>query len=161
MGPIATDCHLIKLPAGLPPDASLKLRMTQGLWRIDYLALGSIVDKVEPLTIQPGRVTRGDVSDPGSLALLTDTTQYLITYPGDEYLIHFKLPDSKKYDFFLQTKGYYLEWMRDEWLAEQDLRKAQLMFAFPGLYMRKAAKDFKKTEAAMENIFWGSRYVKN
>ena len=33
------------------------------------------------------------------------------------------------------------------------------MFAFPGLFMRKAAKEFKKTEAEMEDHFWGSRYV--
>lgn len=161
MGPIATDSHLVKLPAGLPPNATLKIRMTQGLWRIDYLALGNMVEKVCPITIHPDLVTRENNTDPESLALLSDTTNYLITYPGDEYMINFTLPDNGKYDFFLQTKGYYLEWMRDEWLAEQDLRKARFMFAFPGLYMRKAAKDFKKTEAAMENHFWGSRYVKN
>jgi hypothetical protein len=93
--------------------------------------------------------------------LLNDTASYLITYPGDSYLVNYKLPDNRKYQFFLESKGYYLEWMRDEWLQEQNLRKAQFMFAFPGLYMRKAAKEFKKTESEMEDRFWGSRYVQN
>jgi hypothetical protein len=85
----------------------------------------------------------------------------LNTYPGDTYLKNYKLPDNSDYEFFLDTKGYYLEWMREEWIAEQNIRKAKLMFAFPGLYMRKAAKPFKKSEAEMEDRFWGSRYVKN
>ncbi len=76
-------------------------------------------------------------------------------------MINYKLPGNGNYEYFLDSKGYYLEWMRDEWLAEQDLNKARFMFAFPGLFMRKAAKPFKKTESEMEDLFWKSRYVKN
>jgi hypothetical protein len=161
MGPIAADVHLIKLPGNIPRNATLKLRMTQGLWRIDYLALGKITAKVTPQLIQPDSVIKDEEENTEALNLLNDTTKTLITYPGDTYLINYKLPDSRAYDIFLQTKGYYLEWMRDEWLEEQNLRKAQFMFAFPGLYMRKAAKEFKKTESEMEDLFWGSRYVQN
>jgi len=45
MGPIASDLHMIKLPPDIPGNSILKLRMTQGLWRIDYLALGEIISK--------------------------------------------------------------------------------------------------------------------
>ena len=51
--------------------------------------------------------------------------------------------------------------MRDEWLAEQDITKAKLMFMFPGRFLRKAAKDYKKAEPELEKTFWGSRYVQN
>jgi hypothetical protein len=161
MGPIASDVHLIKLPAGIPRNATIKLKMTQGLWRIDYLALGKLNEKVLPLEILPASVVENDEENPVALNLLNDTTKTLITYPGDSYLLNYKLPDTGDFDFFLHTKGWYLEWIRDEWLKEQNLRKAQILFAFPGLYMRKAAKPFKKTESEMEDRFWGSRYVKN
>jgi len=161
MGPIAADVHLIKLPVSIPRNATLKLRMTQGLWRVDYLAMGKISAKVSPQLIYPHSVIKDDEENMVALNLLNDTTKTLITYPGDTYLINYKLPDNSDYEFFLDTKGYYLEWMREEWIAEQNIRKAKLMFAFPGLYMRKAAKPFKKSEAEMEDRFWGSRYVKN
>jgi hypothetical protein len=161
MGPIATDVHLIKLPSDIPANATFKLRMTKGLWRIDYLALTEVLSTVTPLTIQPNEIERDGKSDIEALRLLNDTTSYFITWPGDVYLLNYKLPGKSSYEFFLQTKGYYLEWMRDEWLAEQDIKKARFMFAFPGLYMRKAAVEFKKSEADMENVFWGSRYVQN
>ena len=161
MGPIATDVHLIKLPQDIPANATLKLKMTQGLWRIDYLALTEVLNPVSPVTIQPHEVIKDGKSDDEALRLLNDTTSYFITWPGDAYLLNYKLPGESSYELFLQTKGYYLEWMRDEWLAEQDVKKARFMFAFPGLYMRKAAGEFKKSEAEMENVFWGSRYVQN
>jgi len=50
--------------------------------------------------------------------------------------------------------------MREEWLAEENLRKAAFAFQFPGLFMRKAAPEFKKAEPLMEKIFWESRYVR-
>ena len=161
MGPIASDFHLVKLPENIPARATFKLKMTQGLWRIDHMALGTIGEKASPLVIQPSRISKNGTEDQEALALLSDTSQYLITYPGDSYLIDYRLPENKDYEFFLQSKGYYLEWMRDEWLAEQDLKKARLMFAFPGLFMRKTAKEYKKSEAEMEEQFWGSRYVQN
>lgn len=161
MGPIASDLHLVKLPEGMPENTEFKLKMTQGLWRIDYLAMGEIVSNESPVVIQPEFILKDETRNEESLKLLTDTAEYLVTYPGDSYLLQYPLPDSAKYEFFLDSKGYYLEWMRDEWLAEQDLKKARLMFAFPGWFMRKAAKPFKETEAEMEDKFWGSRYVQN
>lgn len=143
----------------IPGNSILKLRMTQGLWRIDYLALGEIISKETLVTIHPESIIRAGKNDNDALILLNDTTQYLVTYPGDNYFLNYKLPSKNKYEYFLNSKGYYLEWMRDEWLAEQDLQKLRFMFAFPGSFMRKTAKDFKKIESSMEENFWGSRYV--
>ena len=159
MGPIATDVHLIKLPADIPAQTTFKLRMTQGLWRIDYLALGEIISEATPTMIQPEMMLKEDAVDMQALKLLNDTSAYLVTNPGECYYLYYSLPDSSNYELFLQTKGYYLEWMREEWLAEQNLFKSWFMFAHPGLFMRSAAKAYKKAEPEMENRFWGSRYV--
>jgi hypothetical protein len=161
MGPIAADVHLVKLPHDIPDKASFKLKMTRGLWRIDYLSLAVTGEKAEPIVLHPETVRRNEVADSASLQLLNDTTRYLVTFPGDTYYLKYNLPEDRDYELFLNSKGYYLEWMRDEWLAEENLLKARLMFAFPGMFMRRTAKAFKKSEAEMEDIFWGSRYVQN
>jgi hypothetical protein len=66
----------------------------------------------------------------------------------------------QKYELFLETKGYYLEWHREEWRSEADLKKARRMFGFPRRFMQDVAGDFKTIEQNMEQHFWNSRYVK-
>jgi hypothetical protein len=160
MGPIASDIHLVKLPPLNQETVTLKLRMTKGLWRIDYLALASLVGEEMPIRIGPEQVWSNDTLCPNVLQLLHDKQEPLVTLPGDRYQIQYRLPGDCQYQLFLETKGYYLEWMRDDWLREEDLKKAALALYFPGLFMRKAAPAFKAAEPKMEEIFWNSRYVR-
>ncbi len=158
MGPIATDLHLIELPQMLTGTINIKLKMTKGLWRMDYISLASVRKIDEPCRIKPFNILRNNIEDKDVFQILSDTIRYLVTFPGDNYILNYKLDNNKNYEFFLETKGYYLEWMRDEWLKEEDLSKVRFLFAFPGLYMRKSAKEFKKIEPSMEESFWNSRY---
>lgn len=159
-GPLASDVHLIKLPGTSEKEVRLKLRLTKGLWRINYLALASLDEKIEPVLVEPSLVIsqlKGDTSDP----LIINPENPLVTLPGDEYDIYYRLPEgSDNYEIYLKTKGYYLEWMRDTWIEEENLKRAALLFNFPGLFMRIAADDFKKAEPSMEESFWNSRYVR-
>jgi len=82
-----------------------------------------------------------------------------VTYPGDEYKIKYLLPFTNA-ELFLDSKGYYLEWIRDEWAKEQNFKKLNLMFNKPAKYLRSVSKDYKKLEPLMEKTFWQSRYVK-
>jgi hypothetical protein len=161
MGPIATDVHLIELPKTGTTTLKVKLRLTKGLWRIDYLALAKLEQNVEPIKIKPSLVIRENSIENNLESQLTDTLKPLITLPGDVYNLRYVFPDiSKNYEVFLCSKGYYIEWMRETWLAEENLKRASLMFGFPKLFMRMAAVDFKKIEPTMEDNFWRSRYVK-
>lgn len=162
MGPIASDVHLVPLPIQSAGHVKMRLKMTRGLWRIDYLGLAGMSERVEPVCIKPSYVTTNDSINPGVLTQLCDTIEPLITLPGDSHVLHYTLPESSgDYEIFLKSKGYYLEWMRDEWMAEKNLKKAYLMFGFPKLYLRLIAKKFKLVEPGMEESFWRSRYVKN
>jgi hypothetical protein len=161
-GPIASDVHFIRLPVSGQSSLKVKLGMTKGLWRIDYLALGKIGQSIEPVRIKP-YIANLETSYCYSsvVPLLSDTLQPLITLPGDSYNLMYCLPaDSEEFELFLCSKGYYIEWMREPWLKEENLTKASLLFGFPRLFMRMAAKDFKLTESTMEENFWNSRYVK-
>jgi hypothetical protein len=48
---------------------------------------------------------------------------YLITRPGESVQLGFDVGESKlARTFFLASEGYYMEWMRSEWLAEEHRR---------------------------------------
>lgn len=160
-GPLATDVRVVLLD-GLPAGARhLRLRLTRGNWRVDYLALARLERRVRPSVLDPVRVTKGGAEDTGALELLRDTTRALVTFPGDEFTLEYELPEQfADYELFLQSRGYYLEWMRAEWLAEENPARAASMFMNPTRAMRDLAPAFKKQEASMEQAFWTSRYVR-
>ena len=111
MGPLATDVVVVPLPA----DATgrVRLRLARGHWRIDYLASARLGARVEPLGIEPRSVTGARTFQPAQGPLTT--------LPGDVYTYSFRLPnDAGRYELFLESQGYYLEWMRDEWLSEEN-----------------------------------------
>ena len=83
------------------------------------------------------------------------------TSPGDAYVLSYELPaDFEHLELFLDSRGYYLEWMRDEWVAQEDPVHALRFFADPRAALREMAPEFKRTEASLETQFWGSRYVR-
>lgn len=157
-GPIASDVIMVPLPEVEGKDVKLRLKMAKGLWRINYLALAKLGGQVEPLRIQPYEIHGKDGIDERALQKLLDTTEALITMPGDVYTLKYYLPEGD-YELFLESKGYYLEWMRDEWIAEQDLKKAMMIYLRPSAFLRSMAPHYKKAEPQMEEIFWNSRYV--
>ncbi len=157
-GPIATDFTLIPLPKVQGDTIKVKLRMAKGLWRIDYLAMTSLKHEVVPQIIPPAKAEtiRGQEADP--LSKLLDDKQYLVTYPGEAYRLSYELPTAAC-ELFLDSKGYYLEWMREEWEKEQSMRKLNFMLKKPAAYLNRAAETYKKLEPTMEQTFWNSRYV--
>jgi len=92
---------------------------------------------------------------------LTSRSQPLVTLPGDEYLLDYHLPaDPASLELFVETRGYYLEWMRREWLADQSATVFRGLLLDPAGALTRLAPAYKNQEAAMEAAFWASRYVK-
>ena len=160
-GPIAADVKLVLFPSMCHSDSlTVRLRMTKGLWRIDQVELATIVDKVKPIRIKPTKVFYKGFEDQKVLKQLLDENQVLVSLPGDEYQIYYDLPNNyHDYCYLIESQGYYLEWIRDEWVAEEDPFRIQQMFINPNQYLKDLAPQFKKIEAEMEESFWGSRYV--
>lgn len=96
-----------------------------------------------------------------ALAHLLTEHDYLVTYPRDVYSLQYTIPPGKEFEFFIESEGYYLEWMREEWLPSQDLKAARAIFRSPHRYLKSMAPAYKRQEPEMENIFWNSRYTKN
>lgn len=160
-GPLASDTRVVPLPRSAAP-LRVRLRMTRGLWRLEQAVLAELGPAIETQRIAPSVVHRDGERDDDALDALLDADATLVTMPGDAYDIGYRLPpDHGNYEVFLESRGYYLEWMREEWLAEEDPLMALRMVADPAGMLRLLAPAYKRGEADMEETFWGSRYVRH
>jgi hypothetical protein len=160
-GPLAADTKVVPLPPTGGRPLRVRLRLTRGLWRIDYLALARLGEPLVPLRIPPASVERDGRTDPAARQALTDSARSLVTLPGDAYDLVYRLPEHpERYELFLESRGYYLEWMREEWLAEENLLRAAQLVLDPAGALRDLAPAYKEREPDMERLFWNSRYVR-
>ena len=161
-GPIATDIKAIPFDKEAGNSTlNVRLKMTKGLWRIDFIALADLIGEVNPISIFPSEsFPKYTLDNCDVTRVLTNNDSVLVTYPGDKYFLHYKLPkDFENYELFLESRGYYLEWMREEWLAEENSSKVYQMFFNSKQFFKDLALQFKKVEAEMEETFWSSKYV--
>lgn len=158
-GPIAINRQLIPFKNSLSSSkVKIKLVLNKGLWRIDYVALTNIKEKVTPLEFYPASILNKGKPDYTALNDIKSPDKYLISMPGSEYKFIFTFPDAKSdYELFLYSKGYYLEWMREHWIKDKDLFKLKLMVDHPKKYLREEARNYKKYESTMEQEFWNSK----
>lgn len=170
IGPLARETQIVPLEAlrrdrgerGPPPgDVRVRLRLTRGNWRIDALALAEVAPAAEPVPVPVAHVLREGAPDDGARARLLDPAAYLVTRPGDAYLLRFEPPAALgDAELFLESRGYYLEWMRESWLAEEDLDAAMRLLAHPRDALRRLAPAYKRIEPEIEAIFWASRVAR-
>jgi hypothetical protein len=161
-GPLAPDTKVVPLPRSDRQQIRIRLQLTRGLWRIDYLALAHLGEPLQPVRVLPARVERGGRDDSAAWRALVDTGKTLVTLPGDAYDLIYRLPPHpEQYELFLESRGYYLEWMRREWLAEENLGLAAQILLDPAGAVRTLAPAFKRHEPELERLFWNSRYVRH
>ncbi len=159
-GPIATDTRMILMPELERTSPKIKLRMTKGLWRLDYISLAELDEEVDPIRLKPEMVFRGDEIDNEARKRLIEPDKLLVTMPGDEFILVYELPtEYQQYELFLESQGYYLEWMRSSWIQEENLHKTITMFKHPEKFLKDVAPEYKKVERQMEDVFWRSKYV--
>jgi len=158
-GPVAINKQLISLRLESSQEpVKFKMVLNKGLWRLDYVTLTELKEKVNPVTISPVNITNKGKIDQLALSEINDPDAYLVSMPGSEYNFQFILPEKNiRYELFLLSQGYYLEWMRSHWLKDKNLMKLRKMIEYPADYLREEAKAYKLYESDMEAQFWGSR----
>jgi hypothetical protein len=160
VGPIAEDVRVVPLPPLPPGVRQLRLRLTKGLWRIDYVAVAALDGPVQPARLRPLRARKDGHDDVAVSRAMRERTAPLTTMVGDRWDFEYELPpDFRNQELFLETRGYYLEWLRDAWVAEEDAARASGMLNDPRRTFRDLAPAFKRLEGSMEQTFWSSRYV--
>ncbi|HEX2975411.1 MAG TPA: hypothetical protein VHO68_05700 [Bacteroidales bacterium] len=160
-GPLATDFHIIPIKEILEKNTKIRLRMTKGYWRIDYAALASVTKTEKVSRVEPMEVLRDGKTDENARAMLCDSSRTLVTLPGDTYELRYRIPTmAKNYELFIESRGYYLEWIRKEWMKEENPSKLAEILLNPKEALKRLAPEFKKVEPKMESAFWRSRYAK-
>jgi hypothetical protein len=158
-GPIASDVQVLPFEAAGQGPLRVRLRHAKGHWRIDQVALAQLGAPVTPRRLRPTAVESEGQPDPRARALLERDDRHLITFPGDTYQISFTLPEAtSELELFLESEGYYYEWMREEWLAEENAEMASLVLFDPAEALRRMAGSFKRRESGLEQAFWVSRF---
>ncbi len=164
VGPLARETVMIRLPAisrGLHRKAPLHVRliMTRGNVRLDRVGLVRIEKEVTPTRLLPERVLRAGQPDREALSRLLDPNRYLVTYPGDEYTVTYPDPHCSSCEWFVESRGYYYEWMREVWLPEQDTAQLARLLVTPDQALKSLAPAYKTIEPEIDRIFWQSRIV--
>lgn len=156
VGPIAREVQLVPFPAIPEGDVRVRLIASKGSWRIDQVALAELGPAVEPLVVPVAAVHRDGVGDLDALAALRDPNGTLVTYPEDAYDLTFDLPPGD-WELFLRSRGWYVEWIREQWLPEQDPTQVAAVIADPPGALRRLAPEYKRIEDDVERVFWESR----
>lgn len=158
-GPIAWKEVGVRVP--VPDSGPLRVRLSfmADDWRIDRVSLGI------PAEIEPSReislhrvIASTGQEDAAALSHLSGADEdYLITYPGTSAILEF-LPSSptpgRTTTYLLATKGYYIEWMRPEWIRRA--QEGNPFRAGPGAVERLMATWIEK-KASIEEAFFGSK----
>jgi len=139
----------------------VKLLLNKGLWRIDYLAIADIVDYPDPVKLYPNYIRYTGADNPGLVgSLLDDDERYVVSFPGDVYEMGFLLPAEKNsYELFLLAKGYYLEWIREDWLKGKDIGRLRKIAMDDKKAWEELSLEYKLNESGMEEVFWDSKLI--
>jgi hypothetical protein len=173
-GPIAHETQAIVIPANVVPatvipagtragsDEPVRVRLvlTRGRWKLDAISLGESLGRLEAVTLAPDSLSHSEgttqVADPEGLATLIDPDARLLSYPGDVWTLGYTLPDGPQ-TVFLRAEGFYWEWPREDWLAEQSAIEAARFFADPRQTLRRLAPVYSAMEGELEPVFWQTR----
>ena len=120
-GPIAWNELAILLPASKGDKVKVRLSFIADNWRIDRVALatGARSGKTRNIPVSEVRSAAGLDHKEAQSNLRAADESYVITKPGEYLRLHFDLgPDRSDMQrtWFLAAEGYYIEWMRKEWL---------------------------------------------
>jgi hypothetical protein len=163
VGPIARATQVVPL-ALARGDAPVEVRLTMARahFRIDAVRLGARLAHDLPAVEVPAEVEDAGERDPRRVEQeVRGAGPYLVTLPGDEIRFRFHVPEARgSAAYFLESRGFYHEWMRPSWLREEDLPLAQRYLADPPAALRELAPLYRTLEPTMETIFQNSRFAR-
>lgn len=158
-GPIVCDTHI--LPVNKKGKVSkVKITMTKGLWRIDQIGLCTIIRKGKPLIIQANKLIDKNIENCELLTCLNNIQTAIVNLPGTTYTLEYQIPTNINQSIFIKSKGYYTEWMRKEWLQEENREMTELIVYDPKEWLRLMTPGYKTIEQEIETMFWASKFAK-
>ena len=120
-GPIAWNELAIPLPATKDDKVKVRLSFIADNWRIDQIALatGARTAKARKIPVTEVLSSSGGQLPDAQHNLREADETYLVTRPGEYVRLRFDVGNAAKEmdrTWFLAAEGYYIEWMRKDWL---------------------------------------------
>jgi hypothetical protein len=123
-GPLAWKDVAIRIPVDAKNDhIVLRLQTLPDNWKIDRVAFDftpaiDVTPHDVPVTSAVGTVPQSSKAVEKLLA--DDDHSYFVTYPGESVDLGFILPPLQQVrTIFVKSRGYYVEWIRPEWLQDR------------------------------------------
>ncbi len=126
-GPIAWNEVAIPLPATKSDRIRVRLSFIADNWRIDQVALAANIrsGQARRIPVSEVRSSSGDELTEAQTNLRAPDDTYLVTRPGEYVRVRFDVgrkQNDLQRTWFLAAQGYYIEWMRKEWLETTTTR---------------------------------------
>ncbi len=165
IGPIAAQTRALAFAVD-DPDAPVELRLEyeRADWRLDAVRVAPVVAKDLRVTRVAAQVTSATrdgqrVAEADAQAQLAGAGERLMTLPGDEVRMRFAVPPARGAQaYFLASRGYYYEWMREAWLKDENVPLAWAYLTHPGRALRELAPAYHAVEPEMDRIFEASKF---
>jgi len=124
-GPIAWHDVAVELPVPEGDTCFLRLDFLPDNWMIDWI--GVSFDNPRPAQVREivcdeVQDVDGNESQAEGALLLQNDGRYLVTTPGSSRYLAFRpepAPAGLQREYFVRSGGYYLEWLRNEWLGSE------------------------------------------
>ena len=122
-GPIAWNEHAVMLSANGAETLKVRVSFVADNWRFDRVAMAMDASraKTRPVPVASAQSSDGQRDDIPAFLQKADE-EYLIAKPQDRVNLQFdagEVADDQARTFFLASEGYYMEWMRADWLSEE------------------------------------------
>ncbi len=161
-GPIIWHESAVKIP--LPEGKKLKLRLEflPDNFMIDQIGLSfDLCENYDLKEINMCSMLNTKQKTNISTKLMNeDDDEYFITYPGENYEIYYDvsdIPKDKTRSFFIASDGYYIEWIRKDWIDYGAGIEPDKVFRFGDEAIKQTAVLWKQKRSTFEKHFHESK----
>jgi hypothetical protein len=162
-GPIAWKQVATVVPVKPGTRTKLRLQFTPDNWAIDWVGVSFANGEPVALhTITPDRleVLNGNRTSRDVPSLADADARYVVSYPGDLYRLSFRDPPRSaglERSYLLASRGYYVEWLRMEWVEENGSYAPTGKLEFNDALLQRTARVFLGKKTEMESRFYTTR----
>jgi hypothetical protein len=157
-GPIAWKDVAVVVPAPAEGPLRARLSFVADQWRIDRIEVGARVRRplVRTVALAEVRNASGEIDAAALEALGAPDDAYVVTGPGTRFTARFGIdaaPSGRSRTLLLAAQGYYVEWIRRDWIR----RGAGTPFQPSDEALLSAMRRWRTVQHDLEETFFAAR----
>jgi hypothetical protein len=157
-GPITWSKLAFEIPVKTGGRKKIRLKYIADNWHIDWLGISLQGSKDVAFEVHDiDRVSSNALNTNVFERLSSDDEDYLVTYPGHSYEFDFKIaeaPAGMRKSLFIQSKGFYIEWLRKDWLLPEGKEPFKKNLDLNDSLIVSLYREWDCQKATMEDYFF-------